>query len=72
MGSRGQLVTLSGIHVHWGPCASGTFRDIWKGGSRPRRKQLTHPSLSTGGLHLTASWPGQVCEDTGDLSMASG
>lgn len=72
MGSHRQLVTLSGIHVHWGAYTSGTFWDIWKGGSRLRRKLLTHPSLSTRELHLTASWPGQVCEETWDLSMASG
>ena len=50
VGSRGELVTLQ---LHWGPHESGTFRDIWRGGSWPRRKLFTSITV-LGELHLAA------------------
>lgn len=52
--SRGEPHTLSGIHLHQRPQASGTFRDIWKGGSWPGRKLFTSVILLGGEVYLLA------------------
>lgn len=42
-----------------GPCASGNFQDIWRGGSWRRRELLAHPSLAMAEPHLEpACWLG--------------
>ena len=52
--SPGELTTLSSIHLHQRPQASGTFRDIWRGGSWPGRKLFISVILPGGKLHLLA------------------